>query len=160
MEIFRNNGIIGAMLDEYEKALNELDESIANLSNENLLKTIDFETTNPDCKSIQTILTHIIRSGYCYALEIRKSLGENLDFPIRKLFNTVPEYQMELKRMFEFNEKLFEDYPNLKIEETEDQLKILTNWNQKYDVEQLFEHAIVHILKHRRQINRFKQRLN
>ena len=62
--------------------------------------------------------------------------------------------------MFENNEKLFNDYPNIELEETNNEKKILTKWNQQYDVEQLFEHAIVHILKHRRQIEKFKQILS
>ena len=32
---------------------------------------------------------------------------------------------------------------------------IKTEWGQEYDFEQLLEHAIVHILRHRRQIERF-----
>ena len=42
--------------------------------------------------------------------------------------------------------KLSLHYPNLKIK---------TRWGQLYDVDQLFEHAIVHVLRHRRQIERF-----
>ena len=57
--------------------------------------------------------------------------------------------------MFQYNEKLFEDYPDLKIEESDPQKKIKVRWGQYYDVEQLFEHAIVHVLRHRRQIERF-----
>ena len=33
--------------------------------------------------------------------------------------------------------------------------KIITSWGQRYDIDQLLEHAIVHVLKHRRQIERF-----
>ena len=45
------------------------------------------------------------------------------------------------------------------MEEFEADKKILVRWGQLYDVEQLFEHAIVHILRHRRQIERFLLRL-
>ena len=34
--------------------------------------------------------------------------------------------------------------------------KIHSPWGVVYDVEQLMEHAIVHILRHRRQIEKFK----
>ena len=57
---FRNNGAIGALLDEYEKALNELILSIDNLTKKELTIIVDFETEDEDCRSIQTILTHII----------------------------------------------------------------------------------------------------
>jgi chromosomal replication initiation ATPase DnaA len=61
--------------------------------------------------------------------------------------------------MFEYNAQLFQDYPNLKLEEYETALKIQVRWGQLYDIEQLMEHAIVHILRHRRQIERFLLRL-
>jgi len=32
-----------------------------------------------------------------------------------------------------------------------------SRWGQRYDLEQLLEHAIVHVLRHRRQIERLKQ---
>ena len=61
--------------------------------------------------------------------------------------------------MFKYNEKLFSDYPNVSIEEFNNDKKIKVRWGQSYDVEQLYEHAIVHILRHRRQIERFIQKL-
>ena len=48
--------------------------------------------------------------------------------------------------MFVFNERLFEDYSYMKITEQDNSKKILVRWGQSYDVEQLLEHAIVHIL--------------
>jgi hypothetical protein len=44
----------------------------------------------------------------------------------------------------------------LKLEELDNEKKILTRWGQVFDYDQLLEHAIVHILRHRRQIERFK----
>ena len=58
--------------------------------------------------------------------------------------------------MFAYNVKLFEDYPNIKLEEYDPNKKIEVCWWQKYDVEQLYEHAIVHILRHWRQIEKIK----
>lgn len=155
MKKYRNNRAIGAILDEYEKALTELEYLIANLTNEELASIVDNKTKDSDCKSIQTILTHVIRAGYNYAIEIRKSLGEKIDFREHKTFKTAKEYCFELKKMFEYNERLFNDYPNLNLEEYNSERKILVKWGQRYDVEQLFEHAIVHVLRHRRQIEKY-----
>jgi len=152
---FRNNGAIGALLDEYEKALNELILSIDNLTKKELTIIVDFETEDEDCRSIQTILTHIIRAGYNYVVEVRRSLGETIGFIDYKTLNTVGEYKQGLEEMFKYNEELFKDYPNLQLEEYCMENKILVKWGQRYDVEQLFEHAIVHVLRHRRQIERF-----
>jgi hypothetical protein len=61
--------------------------------------------------------------------------------------------------MFAYNSQLFDDYPNIALETYNDAGKIHVTWGQSYDVEQLFEHAIVHILRHRRQIERFLIRM-
>ncbi|AUP81600.1 hypothetical protein C1H87_11295 [Flavivirga eckloniae] len=90
---------------------------------------------------------------------MRKSLGEQIDFVERRTLNTVEQYKMELKNMFNYNELFFKDYPNVNLEENDSEKKILVKWGQVYDIEQLFEHAIVHILRHRRQIERFKIQL-
>ncbi|MBL4819173.1 MAG: DinB family protein [Deltaproteobacteria bacterium] len=160
MKEFRNHGAIGALLDEYEKAIVELQVVINKVTPEELITIVDTETEDDQCKSIQTILTHVIRAGYCYVIEIRKSLGEDIDFVEGEQFNIIEGYQRELSNMFTYNEKLFDDYPNLKIEENNNQKKILVRWGQVYDIEQLFEHAIVHILRHRRQIERFLNKLS
>lgn len=155
MKQFRNNGTIGAILDEYEKSINELKKVLNNISNEHLTAIADDKTKDPDCNSIQSILTHVIRAGFCYIIEIRNSLGEQIDFVERKTLKNVEQYKSELDIMFKYNEQLFKDYPNLKLEEKDPDKKIKVAWGQHYDVEQLLEHAIVHILRHRRQIERF-----
>ena len=56
--------------------------------------------------------------------------------------------------MLDFTEELFSgilDKSNKEIE----QWKFETKWGVTYDFEQLMEHAIVHILRHRRQISIF-----
>jgi len=154
---FRTNGAIGALLDEYEKALNELIFAIDNLTQEQLTHIIDFDTKDEDCKSIQNVLSHIVQSGYTYVLEIRKWLGEKIEYRHKMKLSTIEDYKSALRKMFNFNEKLFLDYPNLQLEENDPTKKINVRWGQKYDVEQLYEHAIVHILRHRRQIEKFKE---
>ncbi len=152
---YRNNGAVGALLDEYEKALNELIEIIKKVSPHELKKIIDPFTKDEDCRSIQTILTHVVQSGYTYVIEIRKWLGESVSYKDKVFLETAGEYERALSAMFEFNETLFFDYPNLPLFEKDADKKINVRWGQKYDVEQLFEHAIVHILRHRRQIEKF-----
>ncbi len=155
-QVFRTNGAIGALLDEYEKALEELIEIIENISEKELIVIKDSRTKDEGCKSIQTVLTHVIQSGYTYVIEIRKWLGEEIVYRDKCELSNSQEYIKALKKMFEYNEKLFEDYPNLNLITHDSAKKIHVRWGQKYDVEQLFEHAIVHINRHRRQIEKFK----
>lgn len=155
MKRYRDNGAIGGLLDEYEKAVTELRSLLDTMTDTELMTIVDTTTKDPDCQSIQTILTHVVRAGYTYAIYVRKSQGEELDFRKRLPLNTIREYQKELQIMFQYNEFLYKEYPDISLETFEENDKILTSWRQYYDVEQLFEHAIVHILRHRRQIERF-----
>lgn len=156
---YRKNGAIGALLDEYEKAILELKQVISTASYSELIEIVDHETTDAACKSIQTILTHVAVSGYLYATEIRKWLGEEISYRGKETLDSIEAYQGELDAMFHFMVKTFEDYPNIQLREYNCELKIHVRWGQRFDVEQLCEHAIMHILRHRRQIERFLLKL-
>lgn len=153
----RNNGAIGAILDEYEKAIAELKSTIRDLSATQLTTKVDFKTEDKDCQSIQSILSHVVRSGYTYAILVRKQLNEIVSFKEYVYHDNVESYIVDLDNMFNFNEKLFSDHPNLSMSSLQGDSAIQASWGTVYDLEQLFEHAIVHILRHRRQIGRFKQ---
>jgi len=153
----RDNGANGALLDEYEKSIKELKIIIESVTPNELVQIVDPNTKDEDYRSIQTILTHVVRAGYNYIIEIRRSFGEDVAHKDIALLDSIDEYSIALDKMFLFNENLFTDYPDIVLEEYECQKKIQVKWGQRYDVEQLFEHAIVHILRHRRQIERFIQ---
>ncbi|MEZ5009003.1 MAG: DinB family protein [Chitinophagales bacterium] len=157
MKTFRINGAVGAILDEYERAIEELQQTIESISEEELIIKVDLETKDEDCTSIQTILTHIISSGYNYAILVRKHFREELDYQPKITYKTVAEYNVELSKMFEYNVALFQSYPNLLDGSSGDKME--SRWGQVYDAEQLFEHAIVHVLRHRRQIEIFLMEL-
>jgi len=156
---YRDNGAIGALLDEYERSINELKYSIQDITQEELTQIVDYDTEDEDCRSIQTILSHVVKAGYNYAVAIRKSLDESVEYKNSVSRDSIIKYNLALDNMFSYNERLFNDYPELKLEEFDCSNKIEVSWGQKYDVEQLFEHAIVHILRHRRQIERFLLKL-
>ncbi|MFM2268285.1 MAG: hypothetical protein RL757_1726 [Bacteroidota bacterium] len=156
---FRENGAIGALLDEYERALRDLKTIVAHVSDGELTNIVDSATQDPDCHSVQTILSHVVRSGYGYAIYIRNQQGEKMPFHTSKQLKNSAAYIAALDGMFDFNVKVFEDYPNLVLESHHAPQKILVSWGQLYDIEQLLEHAIVHVLRHRRQIERFLQQM-
>lgn len=155
MKHYRNTGAKGALLDEYEKALDELQYLIKDLSVEQLTSIVDRKTTDADCVSIQSILSHIVRAGHNYVIVIRKNKGEDLAYRKSVFLESASAYEQALKHLMQYTEQLFADYPKLVLEQNEVDKKILVSWGQRYDVEQLMEHAIVHILRHRRQIERF-----
>ncbi len=160
MKTYRNKGAIGALLDEYEKSIAELKACINDISNTDLIKIVDPVTKDKDCVSIQAILCHVVRAGYYYADAIRNHQGESVVYKQSDIKSSIAEYKKGLDKMFEYNVQLFKDYPNLKLEESRESKKIKSAWGQTYDTEQLLEHAIVHVLRHRRQIERFLLILN
>jgi uncharacterized damage-inducible protein DinB len=149
-------GAIGALLDEYERAIDDLKFVLIDVSDKDLATIVDTQTTDEDCRSIQTIMGHVVRSAYGYAISIYRHLGVNYDFRTTVLRASSEEYCDDLDAAFQFNVELFDKYPNLNLEELDNEKKMLTRWGQIFDYDQLLEHAIVHVLRHRRQIERFK----
>lgn len=150
-------GAIGALLDEYEKAIADLQEVIASIPDKALTVIVDPNTTDENCRSVQTILSHVVSSAYGYATSIYNLKGHPLKRPDKTFHVTVREYIENLTDAFDFTVKVLQRFSDNELEEFDDDLKIKAGWGQVYDVEQMAEHAIVHILRHRRQIERIKQ---
>ena len=149
-------GAVGALLDEYEKVIVELQQVLNDITDEELLQVADSKTTDLNCKSIQTILSHVVKSGYAYAIYIQNLKGYKMNAPATSLHPSIKEYQKELNDVFIFTVGTFATIKDNELEESDSSKKIITSWGQLYDVEQITEHAIVHILRHRRQIEKFK----
>lgn len=146
------SGAIGAILDEYEKALLELKTVIASVTDAELVAVVDTATDDPNCKSIQTILAHVVRAGYTYIIMINSLKAPIEPFRERIYRKTAAEFIQDLHTMFAFNEASLAAFTDAELEEFDDSKKLLSSWDQRYDAEQLLEHAIVHVLRHRRQI--------
>lgn len=150
-------GAVGALLDEYERALADLQHTIADITNDELVIIVDNKTDDPRCRSVQSVLSHVVSAGYNYAIYIRQLSGHSTDDFRKDVFHlTIKDYQTDLNSFFAFTRETFENISDNQLEEFDRNKKILTRWNQVYDIEQLAEHAIVHILRHRRQIEKFK----
>ncbi|KAF2328212.1 DinB family protein [Flavobacterium daemonense] len=149
-------GAVGALLDIYEQAILDLKNVIKNIPDQALTKIIDQKTTNEDCKSLQTILSHVVRSGYIYAINIQNLKGHNFPRPEKVFHLTVAEYLNDLTEVFDYTENVFKEIKDHELEEYDNSLKMMTSWGQLYDIEQLMEHAIVHVLRHKRQIEKLK----
>lgn len=150
-------GATGALLDEYEKAITELQLCITGLSAESLIHVADATTNDPNCKSIQTVLAHVVHAAYGYALYIQGIYQTPGERPEKIIYSDVMEYINDLNKAFLFTVHVFEKVKDSEVEHPDKIMK--TTWGQSYDIEQLMEHAIVHILRHRRQIEKFKLKL-
>ena len=143
-------GAIGALTDEYAKALNELKDLLMLIPDAEFKKVYN-EKTGVDFQSVRNIVLHMINSGYVYANHIRKRFGDNYIVPKIEIKKTEQGIS-ELEKMFEYTVETFEDKWHLTYGELMN-IIIKTSWTT-YDLEAIIEHAIVHILRHRLQIEK------
>lgn len=153
MKTYRK-GPLGALMDEYERASSDLKLVLRDISEDDFTSILDKQTEDESCRSVQTIMTHVVRAGYGYADYIRDQFGIPKASPSSTL---VPHRDVEAQvdAMLDYSAKTLDG----RWEMTEDEwvgIGIDTHWGVRYDLEQLLEHAIVHILRHRRQIERLR----
>jgi len=142
-------------MDEYERAASEL---------ANLLKTLDearFVVEYPQeadkCCSVQKIMRHVIRAAYGFANDIRGAL--NVPVTVTSLpTNLEDKYGSvaSLEKALNYTAAALADKWTMSDDEIE-KIKMPTPWGTTYTLEQMLEHAIVHLLRHRRQIERLLQ---
>lgn len=149
---YRKGGV-GAMMDEYERAVAELSALVSGLSDAEYEAIRDLESKDESCRSIQTIMHHVVRAGYGYAFYIRKAFGANEERFVPALPSRTDCAKM-LREVMDYTEATLEGKWQMPDEEIV-KIRMEVPWGVTYDLEQLLEHAIVHILRHRRQIERF-----
>jgi len=128
---------------------------------------VDPQTSDENCRSIQTIMAHVVSAGYGYADHIRSRFsfmvstiyGAKSGFsisstrPPKRLFSR-QESVAQLESMLEYTAQTLEGRWEMTDEEIEN-ITMHTGWGVTYDLEQLLEHAIVHLLRQRRQVEKF-----
>ncbi len=147
-------GAIGAMTDEYEKALNELKVVLQTVSEDVFFAPL--VSNDEDCKSIRNIVSHVVSAGYSYCNYIRKYFRNEFKKPEIKI-NSVQEGISELDTMFQYNVATFANKWNFTDKEISKNI-IVTTW-ATYELEGLIEHSIVHILRHRLQIQKIVNKI-
>lgn len=149
------SGPVGALMDEYERAIEELNSLLQSIDGPKFREVIDPETADPDCRSIQTIMNHVVRAGYGYANSIRRQFGDPLverkeDYGLSR----PAAARAAMDEMMAYTLASTAPHKNITHEEIIAN-QFTVSWGQTYDFEQILEHAIVHILRHRRQIERY-----
>jgi uncharacterized damage-inducible protein DinB len=155
-KIYRQ-GAVGALLDIYEQAISELKKVIEEIPDHALIIITDPQTTDENCRSVQAILSHVVHSGYGYATSIHNLHGNNIARPAKTFHVTIKEYTEDITNVVAYAQNIFKEINDNELEQFDNSLKIKTGWGQWYDIEQMMEHAIVHILRHKRQIERIKK---
>jgi hypothetical protein len=134
-------GALGALMDEYERALGELAGVLGPLSQYEFDGLRDAATADPDCRSIRSVLGHVVHSGLRYTDRMREAIGM-IGVPAAAPPGTPRESIERIALLAETTEATFDGMWGMDPESLDD----------FRNLEQVFEHAIVHILRHRRQI--------
>jgi len=140
-------------MDELERASHEFIRTIEPIEDRRYEEIRDSKTSDENCRSIQTIVSHVINSGYGYANYIRKAFSIDV-VPYTKILLPLNQAVMKMREMLDYTVATLEGKWVMSDQEIE-KVILRTNWGVQYDLEQLLEHAIVHVLRHRRQIDRF-----
>lgn len=140
-------------MEEYERAAAELVAVIDALTDEEFELVRDRETGDDDCRSIQTVAVHVVRAGYGYAVLLRRAWGIEDRPPWPRTLARRDVYE-RIAEMLDYTRDTLDGRWQISEGEAAE-LRIEAPWGPVYDLEQLLEHAIVHVLRHRRQIERF-----
>ena len=147
------SGAIGALMDEYERAASELTRLVEQIPDDDFARVVDSQTKDEDCRSVQTIMSHVVRAGYGYADYIREQLAITSTRPQPKLLSRQESLE-QLEAALRYTIETLEGRWEMSAEEISG-IVINSRWGARYDLEGLLEHAIVHLLRHRRQIEKF-----
>lgn len=150
------DGAVGALMDEYERAAAELARLVERIPDDDFARVVDPQTDDESCRSAQTIMSHVVRAGYGYADYIRAQFSVESTRPPNKLLSRQESLE-QIDAALRYTAETLEGRWQMSDEEISGTV-IKSSWGVVYDVEQLLEHAIVHILRHRRQLERFISR--
>ena len=148
-------GAVGALMDEYERAALEIKSLVETVSEEDYTRVADAGTKDADCRSIQTIMNHVIHAGYGYANAIRRKISmphEPLGDERRQIAKR--EIGDEIDKVLAYTVETLEGRWEMSYAELEE-FVVERKGNFSENLEQLLEHAVLHVLRHRRQIEKF-----
>lgn len=138
-------------MDEFARAAENLCATVEAIPQDLFLRQVP--SPDPDLASIQAISVHVIRAAHAHANYIRKardlSSTPTPEIDIATPAELRPLLAVELRYMEGALEGLYEA-----PEEVFTRLTFQVRWGPTYDPEMMLEHTIVHLLRHRRQIER------
>lgn len=146
-------GMFGALLDEYARAAEDLCRTVEALPVDRFHE--ERESPEPDTVSLRAICSHVALCAWGYAGYIRTARGlPRIPCPYDKDAPATPAVLRPLlAAALRHTEATVADCPT--DEAGLAALRFQVRWGPTYDPEMILEHAIVHLLRHRRQIERW-----
>jgi hypothetical protein len=149
------SGAFGALMDEYARAAEDFCRVVGGFDRARFDASRPSDDTNT--VSPRAICLHVIGAAHRYAHYIRKARG--VDFVERyqadpATLHSPRDVRALLAEGLILTEETVE--PLLKATDEEVQaLSFTVRWGPQYDPEMILEHAICHLLRHRRQLERW-----
>jgi len=147
------SGALGAMVDEYQRAARDLADLVGPLRQIAYTQMRDAATADENCRTIRSVVEHVVRAGYRYVGYLRTALQVSFEAPDFTV-ETPLDATLELNTLANWTAETFDGLWDMDYQAME-AVRIAARWGPVYDLEQMMEHAIVHLLRHRRQIERF-----
>jgi hypothetical protein len=140
-------------MDLYKRVLEEFSQVVADLTLVQYQWICIPEAEDEDTRSIQAIVQHVVRSGNGYTNLMREALGLP-GLELQSSSWTPKQGVLDLLRVIEATTQTFDGRWEMPEVDMETNL-IQSQWGPIFNLEQLFEHAIVHVLRHQRQVQRY-----
>jgi hypothetical protein len=149
------SGPFGALMDEYARAAEDFCRVVEGF--ERARFDAERPSNDPNTVSPRAICLHVIGAAHRYAYYIRKARG--VDFVER--YEADPAQlrsQQEVRALLTGGIRLTEETVEPLLNATEQEIQAVSfvvRWGPRYDPEMLLEHAVCHVLRHRRQLERW-----
>lgn len=146
-------GMFGAILDEYTRAAEEFCRTVEALPEDRFHE--ERESPDTETVSLRAICGHVAVAAWNYADYIRIARGlPRILRPFEKDAVATPfALRPLLVQALRHTEATVDGCPT--DQAGLDALRFQVRWGPTYDPEMILEHAIVHLLRHRRQIERW-----
>ena len=149
-------GMFGALLDEYARAAEDFCRAIETIPVERFLR--ERPSDDPDTVSIRAMCRHAVGAAHRYAdyvLEARKLPFADKYTPPPEAIPQPDSVRPALEETLRYTEKALQGW--YEDPAPAEQVKFNVRWGPLYDPEMILEHAIVHLLRHRRQAERWPE---
>jgi hypothetical protein len=149
------SGPFGALMDEYARAAEDFCRVVEGFD----LARFDAQraSDNPSTVSPRAICLHVIGAAHRYAHYVRKARG--VDFVERYAADPARlRSPRDVRALLTEGIQLTEETVEPLVEASEQEIQALSfivRWGPQYDPEMILEHAVCHVLRHRRQLERW-----
>jgi hypothetical protein len=149
-------GAFGALMDEYARAAEDLCRVVEGFDGDAF--RAERPSEDPDTRSPRTIALHVYGAARRYADYVRRVRGlpfEERFLPGPAAIEGPTDLRPRLAEALRYTEGALEGLRDADPDAMA-ALRFPVRWGPTHDPESILEHAIVHLLRHRRQLERWR----